>query len=54
MGIHNIELFASNIWTGIANKLVQMQQTLMSATSSFDNTFIAGLDVEKYFLVKLQ
>ena len=54
MGLHNIELFASNIWTGTAEILVQLQLTLMSSATGFDNTFVAGMVTEKYFSVKLQ
>ena len=54
LGIHKIELFAANIWTGNAKNLVHLQLTLISAATSFNNTFVAGLATEKYFAVKLQ
>ena len=53
MGLQNIELFAANIWTGTVKNMVQLQITLMSAATSFDNTFVAGLAAETYFLVNL-
>ena len=54
LGLHDIELFAANIWTGTTKILVQLYLTLMAAATSFGNTFVAGLATEKYIPVKLQ
>ena len=53
LGLHEIELFAANTWTGTAEKLVQIQLTFMAEETSFDNTFVASLATETYFAVKL-
>ena len=47
LGLHKIKLFADNIWTGTAKKMVQPKLTRMAAESSFDNTLVAGMAEEK-------
>ena len=54
LGLHDIEWFSGNIWTGTVKILVDIQLTLMAAATIFNNSFVAGLAAETYFAVKLQ
>ena len=54
LGLHDIEWFVVNIWTGTAKKTVHLHLTLMAALNSFNNNFVASLSVEKHFAVNLQ
>ena len=51
--MHEGEWFAAKIFTGTAKKL-KLQLTLMPVDTWLDNTSVPGMDVEKYFAVKLQ
>ena len=53
-GLDEIELFATNIFTETAKKLVQLHLKLIAASTSFDNTLVTVMAAEKYFAVKLQ